>query len=1343
MFVGLPRVSGAFSHRLLTPLLGMMTASKPNHRICTWNGRAILHKDSEKRSAKLHMLASLLGKYDTVAVQELHGDAGALEAIAQRFEATHWCAFSPGASWSHGGVMTFHKKNSFRSDVALVSTEVVAGRALLTFLELQDGARCGFLNVHNHGLHEEQLDAIQGICQPLFLEAVRRPACLSLMVLGDLNHIGEDTASFSMSACSSADAAPSQIHCAGFWQDALADGIDLRFPAYTHFNPGTDKLNILSKAVWFTAPWLMLHLHVACDAEDPITFYAKGLSDHAPAWLEISCAKIDNKQRRQLPTRVCQSLPFKSHLLALCEATDFESMDPFLAVELMKDFFAEAGRVATDRLRAVDSQNPESRVQLLSSIARAVARQDSVLALKLIDRNHVAASLLTASATHVSLCNPQAFSELFSEAKRDLLEERLNHNIESSNSTNNKSLKHQRQLRSQRAALHRHAALWKTSHKYVSLQGILLPNKTVAKSSKDKLDALSAYWGPIFQEKLCDSRLVKEFCEKYVTKWSVAAPPPSSRTLMHVAMKARDSKPGRDGVPYAAWASAGAFGSNILFRVLGRLSIGVRPPLPFNHTGNAFIPKGEQHEDAMEIIREPNDVRPLGLRNTDNKIVTGGANYKMRAVLTACACWLQRGFVITRQMIENVIDLDAAGRIFAFSNPEAILALFDLCAAFPSVAHMWLFTVLEHLGFYQGFIDLVQGVYFLVMSFSLEKGVAVFMYMIFSGVLQGDPLSGLLFAVAFEPFVRAFQRLQHRRSIEVRCCADDVGAVMSDLQPLKDLRWIFVYAADLAGLEINALKCVIVPLGKPCSPDVVAWIRHWLKMHVPEWSSCKIQSSGKYLGFQLGPLAEATQFDAVAAKWLSRARQIAAAGSSALVTTHAYNMYAFSVLAYKMQLLFLPDSLLKLESHVIDSCLKIPSWAYGAGGPHYLQHAGLKDFHSMIVTNLAALTRTANITCQAWKRWAPLIREAAGATMSLEELAMKKLKLAWWDNDPIALRLELFDKNSGHAWKLTERASSAVCVDHPPLWPPFVPSLPKLLQKAICTVAFPREELNLALDEKKAQREVGKLLKPLLLPNDLIAVIHRRAHLFLRRHFPDALQLEGWKNLSIDTVLTAWRRLLSPFQASLVLRTACNAWISTHRMSKKEGPCDCIFLCGVPGGCDRLAHYLQCPIVDILMRKGLAAPQSNVLAKLCLTDCQQLLETQACLVFVYHFLRKWKFPADLVHSGAQVTADVMTTAWSNAVHAYEVKASRKIAFDKVLAAASLRAVFEARPVAVVFSGEVASQADDGIGSSPTPSPDSADFAGDDDLGSSVSLDFGHDFGLPWHELSELLDSLIV
>ena len=56
-----------------------------------------------------------------------------------------------------------------------------------------------------------------------------------------------------------------------------------------------------------------------------------------------------------------------------------------------------------------------------------------------------------------------------------------------------------------------------------------------------------------------------------------------------------------------------------------------------------FLPKGSKPNDSFEVVRAPEDTRPLGLKNTDNKIVAGTLVHTFRASMQKSTHRTQRG----------------------------------------------------------------------------------------------------------------------------------------------------------------------------------------------------------------------------------------------------------------------------------------------------------------------------------------------------------------------------------------------------------------------------------------------------------------------------------------------------------------------------------------------------------------------------------------------------------------------------------------------------------------------------------------------------------------------------
>eukprot|EP00959_Pyramimonas_sp_CCMP1952_P309946 6486021-Pyramimonas_sp.AAC.1 len=118
-----------------------------------------------------------------------------------------------------------------------------------------------------------------------------------------------------------------------------------------------------------------------------------------------------------------------------------------------------------------------------------------------------------------------------------------------------------------------------------------------------------------------------------------------------------------------------------------------------------------------------------------------------------------------------------------------------------------------------------------------------------SGIIQGCPASGTLFALGADPFLKMFrQKLETPNLGLVRACADDIGAILFRLRDTGILREIFGAAQTLAHLALKTAKCKLVPLAAEFNEMIAARYRMMLAHTVPEWKNFDVVSRALYLG---------------------------------------------------------------------------------------------------------------------------------------------------------------------------------------------------------------------------------------------------------------------------------------------------------------------------------------------------------------------------------------------------------------------------------------------------------------------------------------------------------------
>ena len=241
--------------------------------------------------------------------------------------------------------------------------------------------------------------------------------------------------------------------------------------------------------------------------------------------------------------------------------------------------------------------------------------------------------------------------------------------------------------------------------------------------------------------------------------------------------------------------------TRILECTLHWITDGSPMPAGFNDTLKVFIPK-----NTDSPFYSPEAVRPLGLKNTDNKTISAVTNNALKPAISDYISSVQAGFVAGRNFVENMVLADTFARCYGMLPASflPLIALFDFAAAFPPVAHDWIHLVIEAAGLPQGIVNLFREIYRDVFAYgrsSSEK--AHYLFQLASGIIQGCPLAGTLFAILIDPFLRAINKTFIDNIISpspchhplpsgaVHACADDIAVVLSSITGLIPIQPIF------------------------------------------------------------------------------------------------------------------------------------------------------------------------------------------------------------------------------------------------------------------------------------------------------------------------------------------------------------------------------------------------------------------------------------------------------------------------------------------------------------------------------------------------------------------------
>ncbi len=656
------RALGGLFNQLFSPS-GVPLAG--GYKVVSWNARGLFALDKAVRRKKLRFLDHILRRVQILHVQETHGSAACIDQFLFYHARKFWIrgSFCENAA---GGVITFISKELAPTSLQVLFEPIVPGRVARTEV-LGNHSSQTHWNIHNYGLSPADMAVSRSEFTKDVARSRRSPLVDLLFLLGDLNSRNSSTSLFPYLNSSQVGVTDAELAPDGrlfFMQDLLDELLELTQPLPTHYWPPTATGAAIDRA--FTSvpvclvPVALWNFYIY---EDPYSLYTEGISDHAPIVLEVRNRTGMHRDSQPISKDILTSEHFRFFHDILFENFRLAHLDPLERLFAHKLVIRRAAKLAREKLQDLERETPEGTVKILTTITRIFWSQDHVLARRLIGRSPVARQHLAISGRVVSFRDPVLFNNSVVEARNLLIRTQL----EQAPLEKNKSNKGQ--------LLSRLAKLWVPFKKNLIIAGIR--SKGTVHRGACMFDALADAWAPTFSWKPIDQNAALKVLELASRNIPLPPPelldatPPTNDTYDIYMKRLRDSGTGPDGLPYSAWAATGQRGTDTL-RGAGDVLNSVPDDslerdsflLEFNASFIHFAPKGEEEADVHEVIRNEMDARPLSLKNTDNKIITGAHVVPFRAFAKNHTHKYQRGFVPGRNFLGNVVDLDAAARFF-------------------------------------------------------------------------------------------------------------------------------------------------------------------------------------------------------------------------------------------------------------------------------------------------------------------------------------------------------------------------------------------------------------------------------------------------------------------------------------------------------------------------------------------------------------------------------------------------------------------------------------------------------------------------------------------------------
>lgn len=225
------------------------------------------------------------------------------------------------------------------------------------------------------------------------------------------------------------------------------------------------------------------------------------------------------------------------------------------------------------------------------------------------------------------------------------------------------------------------------------------------------------------------------------------------------------------------------------------------------------------------------------------------------------------------------------------------VVLFDVAAAFPSIAQTWLWMVMQAMNVPPWLMSAVRALYaqagVTVVWGGLRSSVVL---PICSGIKQGCLASGRLWALGYDPVVRSLLSSVPRQFGCLGVFADDLGLAALNIAAAMDkIDPVFEDMAGAANLRMQGTKTRLLYSGAFGMGEVGR-----IPSRSERFSEVQLAEHEKYLGIVIGIGAAACRWTAPLAKYQARVRYV-----SMPLHLHqrlqAYGMYALSVMRFTAQ----------------------------------------------------------------------------------------------------------------------------------------------------------------------------------------------------------------------------------------------------------------------------------------------------------------------------------------------------------------------------------------------------------------------------------------------------------
>ena len=241
-------------------------------------------------------------------------------------------------------------------------------------------------------------------------------------------------------------------------------------------------------------------------------------------------------------------------------------------------------------------------------------------------------------------------------------------------------------------------------------------------------------------------------------------------------------------------------------------------------TGKMYV---TQRRGVLILIPKPGNQkilknrRPICLLDIIYKIIAKVLATRLSAVVKEVIHGDQTGFLKGRNIQDNLRIIQDVINYAQTDGAGGVLVALDFKAAFNSIEHHFIWYALRSFGFGDSFIKWVKLLYNGNMLTVLNNGFTSEWFEPKRGIMQGCPISGMLFNLAVELLAIKIRWIASIRGITINNVeikmsqyADDATVFVKDAKSVEVLVEQLKKFGDASGLDLNVSKSKLMWLGR-------------------------------------------------------------------------------------------------------------------------------------------------------------------------------------------------------------------------------------------------------------------------------------------------------------------------------------------------------------------------------------------------------------------------------------------------------------------------------------------------------------------------------------------------